>query len=109
VPDFANERFVYLADQANMPYGTYPLLGKINFLRELIIKDELFLLGNRYWNSEFAQSPSFDKPPVKAVVIACNTATSYGLELLRYAFKEWNLPVYIVGVVEAGARGAIES
>ena len=109
VPDFANERFVYLADQANMPYGTYPLLGKINFLRELIIKDALFLLGNRYWTSEFAQSPSFDKPPVKAVVIACNTATSYGLELLRYAFKEWNLPVYIVGVVEAGARGAIES
>jgi len=36
VPDFANERFVYLADQANMPYGTYPLLGKINFYENLL-------------------------------------------------------------------------
>jgi glutamate racemase len=109
VPDFANERFIYLADQANMPYGTYPSLEKVDFLRELIMKDALFLLGNRYWPSEFAKSPSFDKPPVKAIVIACNTATSYGLEMLRYAFRKWNLPVYIVGVVETGARGAVES
>ncbi|MCH7415231.1 hypothetical protein MM213_17155, partial [Belliella sp. R4-6] len=23
IPDFANEKFIYLADQANMPYGNY--------------------------------------------------------------------------------------
>lgn len=109
IPDFSSEHFIYLADQANMPYGAYPSLGKVDFLRELIIRDAVFLLGSRYWPSEFAKLPLFDKPPVKSVVIACNTATSYGLDMLRAAFKEWGLPVYIVGVVEAGSKGAIEA
>ena len=109
VSDFLREHFIYLADQANMPYGAYPSLGKIGFLRELIIRDAVFLLGSRYWPSEFANSPLFDKPPVKAIVIACNTATSYGLDMLRAAFKEWGLPIFIVGVVEAGSRGAIKA
>ena len=46
-PDFANERFVYLGDQANMPYGNYAQAGRADFLRELILKDAIFLLGNR--------------------------------------------------------------
>jgi glutamate racemase len=42
---------------------------------------------------------------VKALVIACNTATAYGIDDIRAALKAWDLPVFIVGVVEAGARG----
>ena len=39
VPDFAGEDFVYLADQANMPYGVYSSVGKTEYLKELIIKN----------------------------------------------------------------------
>ena len=104
-PDFENERFVYLGDQANMPYGNYPKAGKTDLLRELILEDAIFLLGNRY---HAAGAIRRDKPPVKAIVIACNTATAYGLEDLRAAVARWRLPVLVVGVVEAGARGVLE-
>ena len=97
VPDFAGERFVYFGDQANMPYGNYSAVGRTDFLRELILRDVLFLLGRRYVHGQ--------KPPVKAIVIACNTATAYGLEDIRAAVKAWGLPVIVVGVVEAGAQG----
>lgn len=106
-PDFENERFVYLGDQANMPYGNYPSENRVDFLRELILKDAVFLLGGRYRLSASMDTPRDDKPPVKAVVIACNTATAYGLEDIREAIKEWGLQVYLVGVVEAGAKGAV--
>ena len=108
-PDFEHERFVYLGDQANMPYGNYPSEQKVDFLRELILKDVIFLLGQRYWLSATASMPQYDKPPVKAIVIACNTATAYGLETVRTAIQQWDLPVYLVGVVEAGADGAIQA
>ena len=92
-----------------MPYGNYPAEDKITFLKELILKDTVFLLGNRYWTSRSSQFPRRDKPPVKAVVIACNTATSYGLEDIHDAMGRWNIPIYTVGVVAAGADGAVES
>ena len=101
VPDFVGERFVYFGDQANMPYGNYSAVGRTDFLRELILRDVLFLLGRRYAHGQ--------KPPVKAIVIACNTATAYGLEDLRAAVKAWGLPVIVVGVVEAGAQGLAET
>ena len=107
-PDFEGEHFIYLGDQANMPYGTYPSENKEEFLRELILKDAIFLLGQRYWPSDMSVSPRYDKPPVKAIVIACNTATVYGLEHIRDALEQWNIPVYLIGVVEAGANGAVE-
>lgn len=109
IPDFEHERFIYLGDQANMPYGNYPSGGKTAFLRELVLRDALFLLGNRYWPAADSPEPRFDKPAVKAVVIACNTATSYGLPDILDAMKQWELPVYVVGVVDAGAKGALRS
>jgi len=106
VPDFAGERFVYLGDQANMPYGNYSTAGRVDLLRELIVRDGLFLLGDRYDGAD--GSLKGDKPPVKAIVIACNTATAYGLDDLRAALAKWNVPIPIIGVVEAGGRGAID-
>jgi len=61
----------------------------------------LFLLGRRQANGT--------KPPVKAIVIACNTATAYGLEDIRAAVKAWGIPVIVIGVVEAGAQGLAET
>lgn len=100
VADFANEKFIYLGDQANMPYGNYSSVGRVDFLRELIVRDLLFLLGDRFDGGR--------KPPVKAIVIACNTATAYGLDDLRAALERWKLPIIVIGVVEAGGRGTID-
>lgn len=105
VPDFAGERFVYLGDQANMPYGNYPAKGREDYLRELILKDVVFLLGKRHHSGGGMR---LDKPPVKAIVIACNTATAYGLGDIRAALREWGLDVPVIGVVEAGARAVSE-
>ncbi|WP_394823924.1 glutamate racemase [Pendulispora albinea] len=109
IPDFRDERFIYYGDQANMPYGRYASVGKENFLRELVIEDAAFLLGNRYWPSAQATAPLSDKPMVKAVVVACNTATAYGINDLRAAFEAWKIPMILVGVVEAGSEGAVSS
>ncbi len=108
-PDFESERFVYFGDQANMPYGDYPSVRKTDFLRELVLRDIVFLLGERYWPSATAPVPRHDKLPVKAIVIACNTATAYGLETITAAAKKWQLPVPIIGIVEVGAGGAVRA
>lgn len=105
-PDFEDERFVYLGDQANMPYGNYAKVGKTDYLRELILKDTIFLLGDRYHRDGSVRR---DKPPVKAIVIACNTATAYGLEDIKATVARRGLSVPVVGVVEAGARGLLEA
>jgi glutamate racemase len=107
-PDFRDERFIYFGDQANMPYGNYGAAGRTDFLRELILKDAAFLLGRR-WRDSASTAPRMDKPPVKAIVIACNTATAYGLDDIRAATRAWGVPVVTVGVVEAGARGLAET
>jgi glutamate racemase len=106
--DFERERFIYFGDQANMPYGNYSSAGQPEFLKELILKDAAFLLGRRYWPNPEADAPRFDKPPVKAIVIACNTATAWGMEEIRQAIAAWKIPVIVIGVVEAGARGVME-
>ena len=40
-PDFAQERFIYFGDQANMPYGNYSAVNRTDYLRELIVKDAI--------------------------------------------------------------------
>ena len=107
IPDFAGERFIYLGDQANMPYGNYPAAGRTDYLRELILKDVIFLMGHRYRRAANTP-PRFDKPPVKAIVIACNTGTAYGLEDIRIALKEWGVDIPVIGVVDAGAEAVAE-
>ena len=76
-----NESFLYLGDTARLPYGTKSA-GTV--ARYAARATELLL---RY--------------PVKAVVVACNTASAHALPTLR-AMTE--LPV--LGVVEPGARAA---
>lgn len=107
VGDFAAERFTYFGDQANMPYGNYPAAGREDLLRELILRDATFLLGQRYLSKPEGEVLS-DKAGVKAIVIACNTATAFGLEDIRAVMAKWGLSIPVVGVVEAGARGVME-
>lgn len=105
LPDFSTEDFIYLADQANMPYGNYAAVGKTDLLRELILKDAQFLLGQYYYSGD--DSLLSDKKPVKAIVVACNTATAYGKSDIEALLKKAALEVPVIGVIDAGARGAL--
>ena len=76
-----NEHLIYFADSANNPYGDKP---------------ESFIIGRSFRITEFLLSKG-----VKALVVACNTATASAIHLLRDHFKD--LP--IVGV-EPGLKPA---
>jgi glutamate racemase len=94
-PDFSSERFVYFGDQANMPYGVYDAEGKADFLRELVVRDARFVLGgDRH-------------APAKIVVIACNTATAYGLDAATEVARPGG--VKVIGVVNAGVAATLDA
>lgn len=78
------ERIVYFGDTARVPYGNKSRSTVIRFTQQII----RFLMTQ----------------DVKAIVIACNTATAYALETVE---KELKLPV--IGVIHAGAKTAIRS
>lgn len=108
VPDLARERFVYLGDQANMPYGDYAAEGKSDYLRELILKDAKFLLFTNYYRTAEERVPSGCKPRAKIIVIACNTATAWGLDDVRKYLASIGDNTKVVGVIEAGVRAALD-
>ena len=107
--DFNKETFIYLGDQANMPYGNYSKENKVNLLKEHIIKDAQFLLGNKYYGSRNDQSFNEDKEPVKAIVVACNTATAYGKSYIEDFLTKANSDIKVIGVIDAGVRGALQN
>ncbi len=105
--DFGHEYFIYLGDKANMPYGNYAKENKTPLLREHIIKDAQFLLGNKYYMSARDRRFRTDKPPVKAIVIACNTATAFGKADIERLVDKAGLEIKVIGVIDAGVRAAI--
>jgi len=78
-----NERIVYFGDTARVPYGTKSGETIIRYSREIV--------------------RALLKHKVKMIVVACNTASSLALEVLK---KEFNIP--ILGVIEPGARKAAQ-
>ena len=109
VIDFDKESFIYLGDQANMPYGNYSKENKVDLLKEHIIKDAQFLMSNKYYSNANDSSIKNDKKPIKTLVIACNTATAYGKEYIEEFIKKTNSNIKVIGVIDAGVRGALES
>lgn len=79
-----NEHIVYFGDTARVPYGSKSRETVIRYSRQII----RFLLTQ----------------DVKAIVIACNTATALALDEVE---KEFDIP--IIGVVEPGAKVAAET
>ncbi|MDX9902492.1 MAG: hypothetical protein RB288_00255 [Bacteroidales bacterium] len=104
--ELARESYIYYGDLANMPYGSYALENNTPLLIEHIMKDVQFLLGNKYYRSGDARRYETDKSPVKAIVIACNTATAYGLDTVRQFLSQAGSDIGVIGVVDAGALGA---
>jgi glutamate racemase len=76
-----NESIIYFGDTARVPYGPKSPDTVLRYSREITS----FLKGEG----------------VKALVVACNTATAHALPALR---REFDMP--IVGVIEPGARAA---
>lgn len=108
IPDFIGENFTYLADQANMPYGNYSSEGKDDYLKELVVKDALFLLGDKYYRNAIDKEPLGEKEPAKILVIACNTATAYGLGDMRTLLEQSNTGVKVIGVINAGVNALFD-
>lgn len=106
--DFAGEHFVYLADQANMPYGNYNSEGNSAFLQELALKDALFLMDDDYFNNAIEETPSGRKARAKIIVVACNTATAYALDLIRSMLDQTGTGVKVIGVIDAGVKAALD-
>lgn len=78
------ERFVYLGDTARVPYGTKSLAT----VERYAIENALFLQGHG----------------IKLLVVACNTASALALPAVERA-----VAVPVVGVIEPGARAAVEA
>ena len=104
VPDFAGEAFTYLADRANMPYGNYAAENKQDFFRELVVKDALFLLDNKFWTNPADKQGEGQKQPCKILVIACNTATAWGLQDVSNLLQLSGTGVKVIGVINAGVN-----
>lgn len=79
-----NENIVYFGDTARVPYGSKSQDTIITFSRQI---------------AQFLRTQN-----VKAIVIACNTASACALDTLQ---KENDIPV--IGVIEPGARAAAQT
>jgi glutamate racemase len=77
-----NEDFVYLGDTARLPYGT----KSANTVQRYAVQAARALVDRG----------------VKALVIACNTASAVALDALREAYR----PLPVFGVVDPGAEAA---
>ncbi len=75
------ERLIYFGDTARVPYGS----KSPQVVREFALQDGMFL---------------YDKN-VKAIIVACNTASAEALELLQE-----KLDVPVIGVIKPGAAAA---
>lgn len=75
------ERIVYFGDTARVPYGSKSQETVLRYSRQII----------RFLKTQ----------GVKAIVIACNTASACALETVK---QELDIP--IIGVIYAGARTA---
>ncbi|MFM8591309.1 MAG: hypothetical protein ACKOA3_00240 [Sphingomonadales bacterium] len=108
IPDFSSERFQYLADQANMPYGNYAAAGKTSLLKEHVLKNMSFLLGTTAARPVGKQFEPLSKESVKMLVVACNTATAYAIDDIKQLVSNWpGGKVPVVGVINAGSLAAI--
>ena len=76
-----DERIVYFGDTARVPYGSKSKNTVIRYSRQIV---------------HFLETQQ-----VKAIVIACNTASAFALDAVR---DEFDIP--IIGVIEPGAEVA---
>lgn len=106
--DFDKEYYQYLADQANMPYGNYAAENKTALLKEHILKNMQFFMQPHYAVQQQSNWLQEDKPEVKMIVIACNTATAYALGDIKNYVDQQHKNIPVIGVIDAGTKAALE-
>jgi glutamate racemase len=108
IPDFINESFQYLADQAK--YALWKLCSsKQNIImKEHILKNVNFFLHNKYETQNVNQWQPHTKPTVKILVIACNTATAYAIADIKQFIASTKEQIQVIGVIDAGVKAALE-
>jgi len=106
--DFESEYYQYLADQANMPYGNYAAENKTALLKEHILKNMNFFLQKHFALRQEKEFITLEKPSVKMIVIACNTATAYALPDIKTMVKEQGYAIPVIGVIDAGSKAALQ-
>ena len=79
-----DERVLYVGDTARVPYGPKSPATVVRYSGQIAT----WLLDQH----------------VKAIVIACNTATAHALDTLQR-----DMPVPVIGVVQPGARAAVQA
>lgn len=84
IRQLSNESIVYFGDTARVPYGSKSKDTIIRYSRQIV---------------RFLKTKN-----VKAIVVACNTASAFALDTIE---QELDIPV--IGVVKPGAKAAIES
>jgi glutamate racemase len=78
------ESIIYLGDTARVPYG---------------IRSSETVIRYSFENTSFLCSKD-----IKLLVIACNTASSTGLDAIKK-----NVPIPVIGVIEPGAKAAVRA
>ncbi len=82
---YPNESYVYIGDTARLPYGTKSPETVIRYAQGL--------------------TKEIIKHKVKAIIVACNTASTHGLPAVQEIAKD--IPVF--GMIEPASRGAVSA
>ena len=95
--DFGGENIQFLSDRANGPYGGYIEVGSLDFLKEQVLSNTIFLMSDDYFNLAGDEYRSGFKEPVKMIIVSSPVADLRVLPDINKA----------IGVVEAGIREAV--
>lgn len=101
--DFAGEHFAYLADGANASYDVYLQRGNLDFLKETVVRNALFLLGDSYYNLALDEQPYGLKSRSKLLVCANATASAYGGQDVVTMLGQTRTKIPVVNLIDAAA------
>ncbi len=105
IPDFAGEKFQLLQDLENYPYNDYLDADREDYLREIVVKNALFLLSDKYYIHSSDKVAKGVKSPCKIIIVSSPIASAYGLSDIRQMLRIAKLDVKVLGVIEPTVRG----
>ena len=105
--DFGGENIQFLSDRANGPYGGYIEVGSLDFLKEQVLSNTIFLMSDDYFNLAGDEYRSGFKEPVKMIIVSSPVADLRVLPDINNFLEQSGTGVKAIGVVEAGIREAV--
>ena len=105
--DFGGENIQFLSDRANGPYGGYIEVGSLDFLKEQVLSNTIFLMSDDFFNLAGDEYRSGFKEPVKMIIVSSPVADLRVLPDINNFLEQSGTGVKAIGVVEAGIREAV--